>query len=85
MRGRWREFNSCWFHKQDSFFLQISTCLSSLDSSEVFDRGFETGAKFWCYFCEEEFSKHTLFEDCTVKNGGFLTHLSRYKFVCMYF
>ncbi|XP_041378189.1 centrosomal AT-AC splicing factor-like [Gigantopelta aegis] len=55
---------------------KISLCLSALDTAEVFNRGYELGAKFWCYFCEEECIKHSQLEDCTVKNGGFLTHLS---------
>ncbi|XP_060589117.1 centrosomal AT-AC splicing factor-like isoform X2 [Ruditapes philippinarum] len=37
---------------------------------------FETDAKFWCYFCEEQFAKHEIVENCTVVGAGLLEHIS---------
>ncbi|XP_052230223.1 centrosomal AT-AC splicing factor-like isoform X2 [Dreissena polymorpha] len=49
---------------------------STLFSPDVQDAGFESGAKFWCYFCQIEASKHVVSEDCTVLGSGLLHHIS---------
>ena len=38
---------------------------------------FEVGAKFWCYFCEEEYDKHKVIEMTTLLAAGLLEHIAR--------
>ncbi|CAG2201699.1 unnamed protein product [Mytilus edulis] len=58
------------------FSEKVKSAKSTLDRPDLQDTGFEIGAKFWCYFCVDEFDKHLQLDTCIVKFGGLLEHIT---------
>ena len=62
-----------------SIFPQISAAKKMLFAPVAREADFEYGAKFWCYFCEEQCEKHKIVEMTTVLVAGLLEHVARWE------
>ncbi|KAG1682492.1 Coiled-coil domain-containing protein 84 [Nymphon striatum] len=58
------------------FSNKIKEALDISKKPEIYNQSWETGAKFWCYFCATEFAKHVVTEEMCIKDQGLLHHFT---------
>ncbi|CAH1798108.1 unnamed protein product [Owenia fusiformis] len=58
------------------FKKKIKAAMADINSPAVHDYAWESGAKFWCYFCAKEIEKHQRQDEVAIKNAGLLEHLT---------